>query len=135
MIGALCIGLYASKSVNPDGPDGYFFGDPSQLWKQAALPSLSDGTNASDACATRLYKRLIASLLRFLVCQAVGVLAAMVWSALGTWAIFTFMHHEGLRVRGSAEELGVCLLVCSCVYMYCVQPLHERLAPLAITEH
>ena len=44
--------------------------------------------------------------------QFVGVLAAMVWSALGTWAIFTFMRHEGLRVRGSAEELGVCLLVC-----------------------
>jgi Amt family ammonium transporter len=30
-IGLICAGLFASKAVNPDGPIGLFFGNPSQL--------------------------------------------------------------------------------------------------------
>lgn len=32
--GALATGLFASTMVNPDGADGLFFGNPSQLWTQ-----------------------------------------------------------------------------------------------------
>lgn len=32
--GALATGLFASKSVNPDGANGLFFGNPGQLWIQ-----------------------------------------------------------------------------------------------------
>jgi Amt family ammonium transporter len=34
MWGALATGLFASTAVNPDGADGLFFGNPSQLWLQ-----------------------------------------------------------------------------------------------------
>ena len=33
--GALATGLFASKAINPDGANGLFFGNPSQLWLQA----------------------------------------------------------------------------------------------------
>lgn len=33
--GALATGLFASKAINPDGPNGLFFGNPSQLGIQA----------------------------------------------------------------------------------------------------
>lgn len=33
--GALATGLFASKAINPDGPNGLFFGNPSQLGVQA----------------------------------------------------------------------------------------------------
>jgi Amt family ammonium transporter len=33
--GALATGLFASKAINEAGGNGLFFGDPSQLWKQA----------------------------------------------------------------------------------------------------
>jgi Amt family ammonium transporter len=32
--GALATGLFASKMINPDGANGLFFGNPSQLWIQ-----------------------------------------------------------------------------------------------------
>ncbi len=32
--GALATGLFASKSINPAGADGLFFGNPGQLWVQ-----------------------------------------------------------------------------------------------------
>jgi Amt family ammonium transporter len=35
IIGSLSIGLFASKLVNPAGPDGLFFGNPAQLGIQA----------------------------------------------------------------------------------------------------
>jgi Amt family ammonium transporter len=34
--GALATGLFASKAVNPAGADGLFYGNPGQLWIQAA---------------------------------------------------------------------------------------------------
>jgi Amt family ammonium transporter len=33
--GALATGLFASKAINPDGPNGLFFGNPGQLGIQA----------------------------------------------------------------------------------------------------
>jgi Amt family ammonium transporter len=33
--GALATGLFASKAINPDGPNGLFFGNPGQLGVQA----------------------------------------------------------------------------------------------------
>jgi len=33
--GTLATGLFASKAINPDGANGLFFGNPSQLWLQA----------------------------------------------------------------------------------------------------
>jgi len=32
--GALATGLFASKLINPAGNDGFFFGNPGQLWVQ-----------------------------------------------------------------------------------------------------
>src|SRR6266705_3242358 len=32
--GALATGLFASKAINPGGADGFFFGNPGQLWLQ-----------------------------------------------------------------------------------------------------
>ena len=33
--GALAVGLFASKGINPDGANGLFFGNPGQLWIQS----------------------------------------------------------------------------------------------------
>jgi Amt family ammonium transporter len=35
IVGALAIGIFASTSINPGGPDGLLFGNPDQLWIQA----------------------------------------------------------------------------------------------------
>ncbi len=34
IVGTICLGFFASTSVNPGGVDGLFFGNASQLWKQ-----------------------------------------------------------------------------------------------------
>jgi len=39
--GALATGLFASKTINPDGADGLFFGNPSQLLIQAVAAAAS----------------------------------------------------------------------------------------------
>jgi Amt family ammonium transporter len=39
--GALAVGLFASKAVNPAGADGLFYGNPSQLLIQAAAAAVS----------------------------------------------------------------------------------------------
>jgi Amt family ammonium transporter len=41
--GALATGLFASKAINAAGADGLFFGNPGQLWIQAAAVAISVG--------------------------------------------------------------------------------------------
>ncbi len=36
IVGAFCTGLFCQSDVNTLGPDGAFFGNPLQLWKQIA---------------------------------------------------------------------------------------------------
>jgi len=36
IVGAFCTGLFCQNDVNTQGPDGAFFGNPVQMWKQIA---------------------------------------------------------------------------------------------------
>ena len=69
IIGSLGIGLFATKQVNPNGPDGLFYGNPAQLG-----------------------------------IQAVGVAAAVAWSAVGTFALLLILRGT-LGLRHPADAL------------------------------
>jgi ammonium transporter, Amt family len=73
IIGALATGLFATKTINPDGADGLFYGNPGQLG-----------------------------------IQAVTVLVAIVFSAVGTYVILKIVDLlTGIRVEKRDENIGL----------------------------
>jgi Amt family ammonium transporter len=73
IVGALATGLFATKTINPDGADGLFYGDPGQLGV-----------------------------------QALTVLVAIVFSAVGTYIILKIVDlTTGIRVEKRDENIGL----------------------------
>ena len=73
ILGTICVGLFASKAVNPQGADGLFFGNP-----------------------------------KFLLTQATGVGAAVLYTIVVTFLIYKFIDiFLGVRVNEQEESIGL----------------------------